>query len=155
MDEPGTGARGSTNGRWRRGLFTGGAAFALAPLAVLLLAAPTALGAATPALTLSAPYTHAGIKHSNPMTITGCGNATKVKGAFFNKTAGIGGFSDQGNTSTCTSATSSSVVMEGSLTISIPFHVKTNGTYQITYATNGSFSGTAAAWPSSTQRPAG
>lgn len=110
----------------------GGSGAALAVLAVLLIAAPAALGSVAPATTLKAPYKTATVVLTSPSSVAGCGSYTIIKGAFFNKTSGIGGFSSNSSTRSCSANTNNSANGESKFQLNLPVHVTTTGTHNIT-----------------------
>lgn len=104
---------------------------ALVGATALLMVLPATVGATTPGTTLSAPFHHLKIAKSNPSSLLGCGTGTIVKSTSFNKTSGVGKFSDNGTIPACSTASSSSLTQEGSFTVTAPVHVKHSGTYNL------------------------
>jgi hypothetical protein len=103
----------------------------------VLLLVPSSLGSITPAVTLHTPYKPAKIILTNPATMSGCGTATLVSPAAFNKTNGIASFSDNANTTWCSSHANNSASSVGSVGVNFGIHVKTTGTHtvQVTWLT--------------------
>lgn len=117
-------------GRWRGILATGGGAAVMAPVVVLLLMAPTA--GASSVKTIVAPYKGVHPILANPTSVSGCGGGAQSVHAFFNATAGIGGFSDNASTKWCSAYTNNSANMQGRFSIGVPFKLKTSGVRNIT-----------------------
>jgi len=119
-------------GKWRHRRFAAGIiGSSLATFGALLIVASSTLGAVGPAVTQKAPYKAALVTLTNPTSISGCGKGAIVKAAFFNKTSGIGGFSDNGTTSWCTTSTNNSARYTSQIVVSIPIHVTTTGAHTI------------------------
>ncbi|MCI4331513.1 MAG: hypothetical protein L3K19_06670 [Thermoplasmata archaeon] len=104
----------------------------MASFAVLLILAPAALAGPTAAVTLKAPYKKATVTLTNPSSTAGCGTFTRVQASSFNKTTGIGAFSDNATTSWCTSYTNNSALSEGKFEVALPIKVTTTGAHTIT-----------------------
>jgi hypothetical protein len=98
---------------------------------VILLVAPGTL-AATPNTVLKPPFKTAVVTLTNPQSASGCGAVSLVTGAFFNKTTGVGGFSDNASATGCTTSRNNSALSTGHIQITIPIHVKTTGAQSIT-----------------------
>lgn len=156
----GGGGRGGRRATLPRAVGTGTAV--LAALLVVGLAAASAPGSKS----LSAPWTTAHVKRTDPTTFSGCGTPTVVRKSFFNKTTGVGGFSDSANATECAAHMNNSAEAEGTFTVDLPIHVKTNGTYNLTILfvtvatgsvnlTAGSCSGSATTYYSGCTRGAG
>jgi len=101
-------------------------------LAVATVLAPSTLGAVTPGVTLKAPYKKATVVLTNPATVAGCGGGAIRTSAFFNKTTGIGGFSDNSSSTWCTSSTNNSASYTGRLALTLPVKFATSGMHTIT-----------------------
>lgn len=119
---------GSLHGRR---VVAGGTAASLATFGVLLIVASATLGSVGPGVTMTAPYKSALVALSNPMSTSGCGKGATVHAAFFNKTSGVGGFSDNGTSSWCTTSTNNSARFIGQIEVSLPVHVSKTGTHTI------------------------
>ena len=100
--------------------------FVVATIAMLLLQA-----AGASATTLRAPFTSATVTLTNPASHTGAGKTVLVTGAFFNKTTGIGGFSDNASSTWRNTTSNNSALATGRIVVSIPIHAPSTGSHSI------------------------
>jgi hypothetical protein len=126
-----TGARDGTIERIRKdGLAGATTALGLTVLMGLLILAPSA-SAGSGSHTFSAPYKTAKAVLTDPNTTSGGGSGVQVHKAFWNKSAGIAGFSSTANASWWSNKTNSSANEEGEVALSIPIKIKTTGLHTI------------------------
>ena len=112
------------------GTTSGVVAFAAAALVLLLL--PALGSAAQPAATtIKAPFTSATVTLTNPVTHAGTGKTVRTTSAFFNKTTGIGGFSDNASAVFKNTSTNNSALGTGEIQVNLPITISTTGTHSI------------------------
>ena len=116
--------------RARRTAFGLGTA-SVAALAVLVLLLPTALAGAAPNVTTRPPFKNATVVLSNPQSHTGGGTVKLVNSAFFNKTTGVGGFSDNASSTWRSTSMNNSARATGQIVVTLPIKVSTTGTHTI------------------------
>ena len=107
----------------------------LAPFAaiavVLLLVPPTTAGAQPNVTTLKAPFTAATVTLTNPVTHAGTGKTVIVATSFFNKTTGVGGFSDNASALWRSTATNNSALATGRIQVNLPITISTTARHTI------------------------
>ncbi|MCI4368743.1 MAG: hypothetical protein L3K09_04190 [Thermoplasmata archaeon] len=103
-----------------------------AAVAVMMLLAPTTVGASPSLVTMKAPYKKATAVLTNPKSSSGCASTTQPVLAFFNKTNGIGGFSDNATAPKCTTSYNFAAMSEGQMVITLPLKAVATGTYTVT-----------------------
>jgi hypothetical protein len=120
---------------WRGGAGRGlrRAALGAGPAAVVLLIALSASGAPVSGTThtYTAPYKGAHISTRTIGTMNGCGGGGHPKRVYFNRTAGVGGFSENASAKWCGSSANNSANFQGVFTVAFPFHVKSSGAHNI------------------------
>lgn len=108
------------------------AAGVLAVAFALVLLLPALGSAAQPAVTtLKAPYKTATVILSNPASHTGGGRTLLVTGAFFNKTTGVGGFSDNVSAALRATSTNNSALATGEIQVNLPITISTTGKHTL------------------------
>lgn len=115
---------------WRGRLTIGTSTAGLAVLMVALILAPSA-AAGSGGHTFVAPYKTSKVVKSEINTTAGGGAGVVTHAAFWNKKTGIAGFSDNASATWWSNTTNSSANRAGEVVVSIPIHVKTNGTHNI------------------------
>jgi hypothetical protein len=103
-----------------------------AVVAVLLLLAPAVAGVSAASTVLKAPFTSATVTLSNPATRAGTGVTLLVTKSFFNKTTGVGGFSDNGSATWKSTSSNNSALAAGRIEVSLPVTISTTGRHTIT-----------------------
>ncbi len=105
---------------------------AVAAAVVVLLLLPSPGSAVQPAVTtLKAPFTSAVVTLTNPTTHAGTGKTVLVASAFFNKTTGIGGFSDNASASWRNTSLNNSALGTGRIQVNLPITITSTGTHTI------------------------
>lgn len=108
----------------------------LAPLAlvaaVVLLIPVSASATPFASTVIKAPFTTATVVLSNPMTHAGSGKNTLVAKAFFNKTTGVGGFSDNASAVWKTTSANNSALATGRIEVTVPVTITTTGRHTLT-----------------------
>jgi hypothetical protein len=99
---------------------------------VVLLVPSSTSGALLASTTLKAPFTTATVTLTNPMTHAGTGKNTLVAKAFFNKTTGIGGFSDNASATFKSTSANNSAFASGRIQLSLPITITTTGRHTLT-----------------------
>lgn len=110
----------------------------LGAFALLLLLPAGALGT-TPDAYLTAPFHHVHLRVGQVSISVGCAKGQPLARAFFNASSGHGGFGDRARAWSCAGVTSSRVVEEGriGLTIALHEHVAGHRFVQITWVSIG------------------
>ena len=105
----------------------------LAALALVLLLVPSSVGGAGLSSTvLKAPFTSATVTLTNPITHAGMGKTTLVVKSFFNKTTGVGGFSDNASSTWKSTNANNSAQATGRIQIVLPITIPTTARHTIT-----------------------
>lgn len=101
-------------------------------IGVLTTAALVAQAAGAGATTIRAPFTSATVTLTNPMTHAGSGRGVLVTAAFFNRTTGLGGFSDNASATWKTTSTNNSILATGRIQVNLPITVPSTGAKSVT-----------------------
>src|SRR5271170_5176961 len=112
-------------------LVGGSSALGMIVLLGLLILAPSA-SAGSGSHTFMAPYKTSKSVASDPNSSAGGGSGAQTQKAFWNKSAGIAGFSSTASATWWSNKTNSSANEVGQVVISIPIHIKTTGAHTIT-----------------------